>query len=246
MTPIGPTSNNSGTTFTYSDPTHSYVLRNGGQILSFAPPNQYLLPTAGTTPSSQVNGAVEYYQSKCRVTPSGAEQTESIGWLDLYPTLTTESLAINQTGGCGFPLTFDVTNASSMLANIINATIISGKHFSGMSTSVPTVAAGTGAGTSPTLSLNANSNDLSGYLSVATGTSPAAGATVATLTFGTPYSTLAKCLLSPANGRDGSIEWGRGWLMFPWDRITAFTVVVGHAPPLAAATLYTWGYTCTQ
>jgi hypothetical protein len=244
VTPTGPTSNNSGTTFTYSDPTHSYVLRNGGQILSFAPPNQYLLPTAGTTPTSQVNGAVEYYQSKCRVTPSGAEQTESIGWLDLYPTLTTESLAINQTGGCGFPLTFDVTNATSMLANIINATVISGKHFSGMSTSAPTAVAGTGAGTSPTLSLNANSNDLSGYLSVTTGTSPAAGASVATLTFGTPYSTLAKCLLSPANAATAALS-GAGMAYVPVGSNTVFTISSGTTA-LAATTLYTWGYTCTQ
>ena len=75
----------------------------GARFKASCLPNVYFLPTAGTTPTSQVNGTVLYFQSKCRATPSSPEQTESIGWLDLYPTLTTESLAINHTGGCGFP-----------------------------------------------------------------------------------------------------------------------------------------------
>jgi hypothetical protein len=243
VTPLGPTAASaSNTVFIYADPVHAQVFRNGGTIFSYAPPNVYLTPTAGATPTSYQPSPQFYVQSKCWA--GGAQVTESVAWVDIYPTLSTESWALTQLGGCGFPLTMDVTAALSFTANIINGTMISGKHFSGLTTSAPSAAAGSGAGTSPTLSLNANSNDLSGYLSVTTGSSPAAGATVATLTFGTPYATLAKCLLSPANAATAGLS-GAGNVYIPVGSATAFTIA-SNSTALAAATLYTWGYTCTQ
>jgi hypothetical protein len=249
VAPLGPTSNNGGTSYTYSDVNHSYVLRNGGTIQSFLPPNVYFLPTSGTTPSSQVNGTVLYFQSKCRVTPSSPEQTESIGWLDLYPTLTTESLALNHTGGCSFPITVDLTAAASVLAPIVNSTAtVSAKHVSGYASgayaSAPVFTVGSGAGSSATLAANANSNDLSGYLTVTTGTSPAASAAIATGTFGTAYATLAKCALWPANAAAAALT-GAANAYIPVGSNTAFAITAGTTA-LAASTLYTWGYTCTQ
>jgi hypothetical protein len=117
---LAPTAANGQTTYTYTDSGHSMVFRNGGMIQSFVPPNYYFLPTAGATPTSYVNGAVLYYQSKCWA--SGAQQTESIGWLDLYPTLTTESFALNHTGGCGFPIVVDLTAAATLSAPLVTAT----------------------------------------------------------------------------------------------------------------------------
>ena len=242
VTPTGPTSANGQTTFTYSDTGHSFVFRNGGMIQSFVPPNYYFLPTAGATPTSYVNGAVLYYQSKCW--SAGAQQTESIGWLDEYPTLATESFAINKTGGCGFPLTLDFTAAASVTANIINGTVISGTHFGGLTASAPTAAAGPGAGTGPTVSLNANDNDVSGYVSVTPGASPAASAIVATVTFGSTYATLAKCSLWPANAAASALS-GAQKAFVPVPTTTAFAIDSG-ATALVASTLYVWGYTCTQ
>lgn len=130
-TPTGPTSANSSTTYAYADPNHSYVVRNGGQILSFAPPNLYLLPTGGTTSGSQVNGAVFYWQSKCRATPISSEQTESVGWYDWYPTLTTESFAFTHTGGCGFPIILDLTAASAVDSPALNAQSVASGNING-------------------------------------------------------------------------------------------------------------------
>ena len=101
-----------------------------------------------------------------------------------------------------------------------------------------------GAGTSPTLAANANSNDLSGYLTVTTGSSPAASATIATGTFGTAYATLAKCVLWPANAAASALS-GAAKAYIPVGSNTAFAITVGTTA-LAASTLYTWGYTCTS
>jgi hypothetical protein len=109
---------------------------------------------------------------------------------------------------------------------------------------VPTFTAGSGAGTSPTLAANANSNDLSGYLTVTTGTSPAASTTIATGTFGTAYATLAKCVLWPANAAASALT-ATAKAYIPVGSNTAFTITAGTSA-LAASTLYTWGYTCTQ
>jgi hypothetical protein len=247
VTPTGPTAANGQTTFTYSDVGHSMVFRNGGMIQSFVPPNYYFLPTAGATPTQYVNGAVLYYQSKCW--SGGSQQTESVGWLDQYPTLSTESFSFNHFGGCGFPITIDMTAATSVLSPLINSTgTVSAQHFSGYATgtyaSVPTFAAGTGAGTGPTLAANSNSNDLSGYLTVTTGSSPAASATIATGTFGTAYATLAKCSLWPANAAASALS-GAAQVYVPVGSNTAFTITSGPTA-LAASTLYIWGYTCTQ
>jgi len=247
VTPTGPTAANGQTTFTYSDVGHSMVFRNGGMIQSFVPPNYYFLPTAGATPTQYVNGAVLYYQSKCW--SGGSQQTESVGWLDQYPTLSTESFSFNHYGGCGFPITIDMTAATSVLSPLINSTAtVSAQHFSGYATgtyaSVPTFTAGTGAGTGATLAPNSNSNDLSGYLTVTTGSSPATSATIATGTFGTAYATLAKCSLWPANAASSTLS-GASQVYVPVGSNTAFTITSGSTA-LAASTLYIWGYTCTQ
>jgi Pectate lyase superfamily protein len=242
VAPLGPTAAaGSSAVFIYADPTHAQVFRNGGTIFSYAPPSVYLAPTGGATPSSFQNSPQFYIQSKCWTT---AQQTESIGWVDIYPTLSTESWALTHIGGCGFPITLDVTAAASMLGNIFTGTVVSARHFSGLGTSAPAAAAGTGAGTGAALALNANSNDLSGYVSVTTGTAPAAGATVATLTFGTAYATLAKCSLWPANAAASALS-GAGQAYVPVGSNTGFAIAAGTTG-LSASTLYTWGYTCTQ
>jgi hypothetical protein len=103
--------------------------------------------------------------------------------------------------------------------------------------------AGTGAGTSPTVAPNANNNDLSGYISVTTGSAPAASGTVVTGTFGTAYATLSKCSLWAANAAAQLL--GTLGPYIPVGSAASFAITSGTTA-LAASTLYTWGYTCTQ
>ncbi len=243
VTPTGPTAaSGSSTVFIYADPQHAQVFRNGGTIFSYAPPNVYLVPTAGATASHYQPSPQFYIQSKCWTT---SEQVESMAWVTTYPSLSSESWALTRLGGCGFPLTVDVTAAAAFTANIINAAgTVSGQHLSGLASSAPVFAGGTGAGTSPVLAGNANNSDVSGYLSVTAGSGPAAGGTIATGTFGTAYATLAKCSLWPANAAASALS-GTAKAFVPVGSNTAFSITAGSTA-LSAGTLYTWGYTCTQ
>ena len=91
------------------------VLRNGGTIQCLCLPNTtFCLPPARHR-RAMSTARCSTFQSKCCVEPS-RQQTESVGWLDQYPTLTTESLSFNHYGGCGFPIGLDLTAAASMLA----------------------------------------------------------------------------------------------------------------------------------
>jgi hypothetical protein len=56
------------------------------------------------------------------------------------------------------------------------------QHLFG-TTAAPTIAAGVGAGTGPTVSISTNSSDMGGEITVVTGTSPTAGGVIATLTY---------------------------------------------------------------
>src|ERR1700753_3417429 len=119
VTPLGPTAASaSNTIFIYSDPIHAQVFRNGGTIFSYAPPNVYLAPTGGATSTTYQPSLQFYIQSKCW--SGGQQQVDTVAWVDIYPTLSSESWALTQLGGCGFPLTMDVTAAASLTGNIIN------------------------------------------------------------------------------------------------------------------------------
>lgn len=149
------------------------------------------------------------------------------------------------------------TNPSAGLAFTMGGTLTTGAktysfdqpitlpHLIG-STSAPTVAGGTGAGTSPTLAVVSGSTDLSGYVTATTGTTPTASAAVFTLTFNVAYTVAPKCLAWPANAASQALVGAAAPQIFAANTSTSVFVLTQGATALAAATAYEWGFTCTQ
>lgn len=110
-------------------------------------------------------------------------------------------------------------------------------HVIGNSTT-PGIAAGTGAGTSPTVGILGTDQD--GLITVTTGTSPAGtAATIVTVTFSASFPNNTFITLTPANSNavalSGTTE------VYPSGSTTTFTIISGTLA-LTGATLYTWYY----
>ena len=117
------------------------------------------------------------------------------------------------------------------------------KHLAG-TTTAPTGAVGTGAGTSPSaVTFSANATDLSGDVLVTTGTLPTGGATVLTVTFNTAYGTAPTVILSPANATTALLS---GVTMVYSTSTTTTFVITAGSTGLVAATAYAWHYHIIQ
>lgn len=109
----------------------------------------------------------------------------------------------------------------------------------------PTIAAGTAAGTAPTVAVVSGATSESGFLSVVTGTTPAASATVATVTFGVPFPAAPRCQLWPANATTQALVGTAAAAVYPSGTSgTAFALSQGPTA-LTTATSYLWGYKCS-
>lgn len=120
-------------------------------------------------------------------------------------------------------------------------------HLGGLVTSAPTIAAGTGAGTAPTVSVGSGSTDLSGYVNITTGTTCATDATVATITFNVSYASAPKCImLSPANKAAQNLAIGQQCFVNQAGITTAVFNITSNTTALTDATAYQWYYTVIQ
>jgi hypothetical protein len=105
-------------------------------------------------------------------------------------------------------------------------------------TATPVMAAGTGAGSSPTI--NISGSDIAGNIRVLTGTSPAVKNDVVTITFASAYSSLPYVLVTPAS-YSSSLALGGVSGTFVTASTTGFTLFSGDGS-LRGATAYTWSY----
>jgi hypothetical protein len=120
---------------------------------------------------------------------------------------------------------------------------VAANHFYGQSSA--TIAAGTGAGTSPTVSVSGNDTD--GVITVVTGSAPTAAATVFTLSYGTSYSSNNVVgnanpipTLTPASSTSAALS--STTQVYPATLgAGSFTVSAGSAA-LSASTTYIWTY----
>jgi hypothetical protein len=110
----------------------------------------------------------------------------------------------------------------------------------------PSVAAGSGAGTSPTVTLT-DAHDTSFGLSVVTGSSPATASIIATVTFSTPWLVVMHCTMQPSNANAAGISNAAR----PFSSVGIglagnyqIWVVTSNGTALNGSTTYTWDVLC--
>ncbi len=114
---------------------------------------------------------------------------------------------------------------------------IYGRHY--ISSGTPTIACGTGAGTSPTVCSIAG-NDEAGQISVTTGTAPANAAIIATVTLHNACPTSVYAVVRGSNANAAALS---GTTREYPDNFTATTwTITSNTTGLAASTAYTWAY----
>lgn len=110
-------------------------------------------------------------------------------------------------------------------------------HIKGKS-SAPTIAAGTGAGTSPSVSIVTNSTDLAGEILVRTGTTPTANGDIVTVTFNKNYTRPPQVVLTPSTG----LAAAHAALVYIKSTSGTTFVVTDTVTALTASQVYRWKY----
>lgn len=103
--------------------------------------------------------------------------------------------------------------------------------------STPGIAAGTGAGTSPTISISGT--DLAGDVTVTTGTLPTASGIVGTITYSFAYPTHTYPVLYPGNSATALLSGVS--MVYTTGNTTTFVITAGTTA-LTAVTTYVWHY----
>lgn len=145
----------------------------------------------------------------------------------------------------GSATSFVINGVGSSPSAVMTNDLQLGKHLVAATTS-PSIAAGTGAGTSPTISISGT--DVSGFITITTGTLPTGtNATIATVTFGSSYSATPKYVgLNEANNNSVALIIGaRAFIDQASTSSTQFILVSG-ATALTASTTYKWYYHVIQ
>jgi hypothetical protein len=144
----------------------------------------------------------------------------------------------------GGPLNNNTSVWDTFFGNILCYGHLQGSY--GGSGNSPTLAAGTGAGTSPTVhSLDGAATDIAGTISITTGSSPTgSNATVATITFFAPFRAAPHIILTPHNANAAALN-GATQVFGGNETTTTFTVTSGSSA-LAASTAYQWNYHVIQ
>lgn len=124
--------------------------------------------------------------------------------------------------------------------NVNNIGLMNSIHLGGIS-GTPTIAAGVGAGTSPTVTVTGT--DTAGVVNVTTGTLPTLAAVIFTVTFNVGYATAPYIEFSPANANTALLSGAT--MVFATSTTTTFSFTAG-ATALTAATGYSWNYHSIQ
>lgn len=119
------------------------------------------------------------------------------------------------------------------------------RHMSSF-TNTPSISGGTGAGTSPTISISGT--DLAGNITVSTGTSCATSSVVATITFSEAYASAPSCIiLQPANEVTKALTPNAKIVYVNQSSVTTTTFdITSGSTALSDGIIYKWYYMVIQ
>lgn len=109
-------------------------------------------------------------------------------------------------------------------------------HLISAATGTPTIAAGTGAGTSPTISITGN--DVCGVINLTTGSTPTQGGTIATISFANAYATAPKSVILT----QAAIVSAAAGKWYAGATTTTTWKIENSTSGLVAASAYAWYY----
>ena len=218
------------------------------------------------TVTTASNGALPSANTSASYGGMGWNASAGQGELDLFCTyIGGEALRVYKNTTSGYSLVFKVDGLGSVYAAAafigVSASVtgaitsgsaaVSGKATVGQlqgSGSTPTVVAGTGAGTSPTLTVAGT--DVAGTITLKTGTSPTAAAVALTLTFATSRSSAPYVVISPfctsANAAAQAAAALTGAQQVYVSSSASSFAINTNATALAANTTYQWSYIVIQ
>lgn len=204
-------------------------------------------------PTSCSTGAIDMAYNN--ITRANAIYTDNIFANTLYPTATRVITLQNNanfassTAKLGFNNDTFLSRASAGVLSVTSLTatsLLTAKHFVPTNAAIPTAAAGTGAGTGPTVTVTAGSTDCKMQITVLTGTSPTAGGNIVVVTYNTAFAgTVNKgVVFSPAGANAAALS-GATSPYISAETLTTFTFTSGSSA-LAATTTYMWNFqACT-
>ena len=139
----------------------------------------------------------------------------------------------SQLGACiaGSSTSLDIS------ASAITAHVQVGLPYLAGQGTAPSVTAGTGAGTSPTIALDGNATNIGFILSLTTGGSPATNATVATVTFSSAFPHPPKCQFSSEDAHSPAAGM--------WQTVSTTAWALKSTTALSGATAYQIAVNCT-
>ena len=224
----------------WTDPMDAYVTLIDVQWSPTAA-NQWLSisPTPVGNGSTYITGVIASQVIDVRVRSLRADGAAS-AW-ELVSAFTVSSTALSS-------FTFNTLQVGSQFhidsSGNVTALVASVSHIVGSGAS-PTVSAGAGAGSGASVALVSATN-LSGYITVTTGSSPASSAAICSVTFatGSPYGSAPKCFVWPSNAAAQALT-EQAQVLRANTTASGFVLTQG-ATALPATTQLEWGYTCTQ
>lgn len=222
-----------GTSYTNDSPTKLRVSGNGGLKIDVAG-NANELTMERKVAGSQVR--FKQYIS----TPAGVRKA----FIDVLDSASGALELVLQTSGGqttfgGNIVATSKTISSGAITSTGMSTLdtLTTSHIKGKS-SAPTIAAGTGAGTSPSVSIVTNSTDLAGEILVRTGTTPTANGDIVTVTFNKNYTRPPQVVLTPSTG----LAAAHAALVYIKSTSGTTFVVTDTVTALTASQVYRWKY----